>query len=85
MGFWALHNIYAKFTCPIMRRLKFLWGIYMNKFRSFLNKKLDGISYEITLLNYELMDIEYTKSIENKLFRKELKYLALSYVKDFIS
>ena len=57
----------------------------MNKFRSFLNKKLDGISYEITLLNYELMDIEYTKSIENKLFRKELKYLALSYVKDFIS
>ena len=57
----------------------------MNKFRSFLNKKLDGISYEITLLNYELMDIEYTKSIENKLFRKELKYLVLSYVKDFIS
>ena len=57
----------------------------MNKFRSFLNKKLDGISYEITLLNYELMDIEYTKQIENKLFRKELKYLVLSYVKDFIS
>ena len=85
MGFWALHNIYAKFTSPIMRRLKFLWGIYMNKFRSFLNKKLDGISYEITLLNYELMDIEYTKQIENKLFRKELKYLVLSYVKDFIS
>ena len=57
----------------------------MNKFRRFLNKKLDGINYEITLLNYELMDIEYTKSIENKLFRKELKYLVLSYVKDFIS
>ena len=57
----------------------------MNKFRRFLNKKLDGINYEITLLNYELMDIEYTKQIENKLFRKELKYLVLSYVKDFIS
>ena len=57
----------------------------MKKFREFLNKTLDRISYEITLLNYELIDIEYTKPIENKLFRKELSYIALSYVKDFIS
>ena len=57
----------------------------MKKFREFLNKKLDGINYEITLLNYELVDIEYTKPIENKLFRKELSYIALSYVKDIIS
>ena len=57
----------------------------MKKFREFLNKTLDRISYEITLLNYELTDIEYTKPIENKLFRKELSYIVLSYVKDFIS
>lgn len=57
----------------------------MKKFREFLNKTLDRISYEITLLNYELIDIEYTKPIERKLFRKELSYIVLSYVKDFIS
>ena len=57
----------------------------MKKFRRFLNKTLDRISYEITLLNYELMNIEYTKPIERKLFRKELSYIVLSYVKDFIS
>ena len=57
----------------------------MKKFREFLNKTLDRISYEITLLNYELIDIEYTKLIERKLFRKELSYIVLSYVKDFIS
>ena len=57
----------------------------MKKFREFLNKTLDRISYEITLLNYELIDIEYTKPIEKKLFRKELNYIVLSYVKDFIS
>ena len=85
MGFWALHNIYAKCTSPIMRRLKFKRGFIMNKFRRFLNKTLDRISYEITLLNYELMDIEYTKTIENKLCIKELSYIVLSYVKDFIS
>ena len=57
----------------------------MKKFREFLNKTLDRISYEITLLNYELIDIEYTKPIDRKLFRKELSYIVLSYVKDFIS
>ena len=71
-----------------MRRLKFLWGIYMNKFRSFLNKKIEETINTITILN---MCIDYgnsyrdTSEIEKVLFRKELKYKILLYVKHFIS
>ena len=60
----------------------------MKKFREFLNEKIDEVSYTITQLNWS---IDYghsyrdTKEIENVLFRKELKYIILSYVKDFIS
>lgn len=60
----------------------------MNKFRSFLNKKIEETINTITILN---TCIDYgnsyrdTSEIEKILFRKELKYKILLYVKHFIS
>jgi hypothetical protein len=60
----------------------------MNKFRSFLNEKLEETIHTITILN---LCINYgnsyrdTSEIEKVLFRKELKYKILLYVKNVIS
>ena len=60
----------------------------MNKIREFLNEKLEETINTITILN---TCIDYghsyrdTREIEKVLFRKELKYKILLYVKNFIS
>ena len=60
----------------------------MNKFRSFLDEKLEETIYTITQLNWSINygnSCRDTREIENVLFRKELKYLILLHVKNFIS
>ena len=60
----------------------------MKKFREFLNEKIDEVSYTITQLNWSINygnSCRDTREIENVLFRKELKYLILLHVKNFIS
>ena len=69
-------------------KIKILKENIMNKFREFLNEKLEETIYTITQLNWCINygnSYRDTREIEKILFRKELKYKILLYVKNFIS